>query len=103
MLLELFCKETLSTVVAPAGGGTLQAGLTLESRGCLQDCFLRTWVRLVVVTRSLGDCPWQTLPRQGAGHGLKGHRYQSFGGALRASVLLLLAAAVSGGVEEVGF
>lgn len=52
VFLELFCKEMLRTVVAPAGGGTLQAGLTLESRGCLQDCFLRTRVRVVVVVES---------------------------------------------------
>ena len=45
MLLELFCKEMLPAVAAP-----LRAGLALESRGWMQDSFIRTWVRLVVVT-----------------------------------------------------
>lgn len=45
------------------------------------------------------------LPRQGAGHGPKAHICQSLcrwaaQAALRASMLLLLAAALSGGFEE---
>lgn len=45
------------------------------------------------------------LPRQGAGHRLKPHSCPSFWrwatqGALGASMLLLLAAALSGGFEE---